>query len=156
MDERSERREGTTIRLCGPLVVEVSGERFEAALPSRQGRLAFAYLVLHRGRAVSRGELVSALWPGQPPAGAQTLLTQLLSRLRRALPDGMLQGRSQLSLQLDSDAWVDVEVAASALARARKALAAQAVSDALSIAREGLEIVQAPLLADVDLPWVDE
>jgi DNA-binding SARP family transcriptional activator len=138
------------------MVVEVAGQRFEATLPSRQGRLAFAYLVLHRGRGVSRGELVSALWPGQPPAAAQTLLTQLLSRLRHALPDGMLQGRSQLSLQLEPDAWVDVEVAARALPRASRALAAQSVPDALSTAREGLEILQAPLLAEVDLPWVDE
>ena len=45
----------TTVRLCGPLGVELAGR--EVVLPGRQGRLAFAYLVVNRRRAVARDEL---------------------------------------------------------------------------------------------------
>ena len=43
--------EPLAIHLCGELRVELAGERREAQLRGRQGRLAFAYLVLHRDRA---------------------------------------------------------------------------------------------------------
>jgi DNA-binding SARP family transcriptional activator len=74
------------------LVVQLSGRRLEGALPSRQGRLVFACLVLNRGRPVSRDELIDALWPGRAPQSPAALLTGLLSRLRRVLPGGVLEG----------------------------------------------------------------
>ena len=42
----------------------VGGERLEDALPGNQGRLLFAYLVLHRDRPVRRDELLEVLWSG--------------------------------------------------------------------------------------------
>jgi DNA-binding SARP family transcriptional activator len=147
--------EGATIRLCGRLVVEMQGRRLEAALPSRQGRLVFVYLVLNRRRAVPRGELIDALWPESPPAAAQTLLTELLSRLRSALPPGTVQGRAQLSLAL-IDPWIDVEVAAGAVSRARDALAAGDAAAAITIAREGLELLAGPVVPEADRAWLDE
>ena len=50
--------------------MELAGERREAHLRGRQGRLAFAYLVLHRARPVRRDELIEALWAheGAPPS----------------------------------------------------------------------------------------
>ena len=147
---------GTVVRLCGPLVLEIRGRRVEAALPSRQGRLVFAYLVLHRARAVSRDELIEALWPGRAPASPGTLLTGLLSRLRRALPAGVLEGRSQLALRLGPDTWIDVEVAAAAVGRAQQALQGGCAGEATAIARAGLEILERPLLPELDRPWVDE
>src|SRR4051812_8655979 len=126
---------GTVVRLCGPLVVEVAGRRLERELPSRQGRLVFAYLVLRRPHAIRRDELVEALWPEGAPARADATLTSLLSRLRRALPDGMLEGRGQLTLALGEDAYVDVEAAERAPARARERLAAGDAAQALEIAR---------------------
>src|SRR4051812_40107814 len=102
----SEAPGATVVRLCGSLVVEISGRRLEGALPSRQGRLVFAYLVLHRGRPVGRDELIDALWPRRAPPSPDTLLTGLLSRLRGGLPAGVLQGRAHLSLRLPSDPWI--------------------------------------------------
>ena len=151
-----ERRSGTVVRLCGPLVVEMGGDRLESAFPSRQGRLVFAYLVLNRGRPVSRDELIEALWPGRAPDSADTLLTGLLSRLRRALPSGTIEGRSQLSLLLATDAWVDVEAAAVDFERAQDALGARDAAGAASIARAALAIVERPLLPDLDRAWVSE
>ena len=48
---------GPRVHLCGRLQVEWDGERLEAAIPGRQGRLLFAYLTLHRERPVRRDEL---------------------------------------------------------------------------------------------------
>jgi DNA-binding SARP family transcriptional activator/tetratricopeptide (TPR) repeat protein len=151
-----EPRPGTVVRLCGPLVVEIAGERLDSAFPSRQGRLVFAYLVLNRGRPVSRDELIEALWPDRAPDSADVLLTGLLSRLRGALPSGMIEGRSQLSLRLPTDAWVDVEAAAVDAGRAQDALAREDPAGAASIARAALAIVERPLLPELDRDWVSE
>ena len=58
-----------------------------------------------------------------PPEGGDAMLAPPLSRLRRALGDGRLQGRGELSLVLPDDAWVDWEVARAGVAAARAALA---------------------------------
>ena len=38
----------TRVQLCGTFAVELSGRRVDQALPGRQGRLLFSYLVLFR------------------------------------------------------------------------------------------------------------
>ena len=38
------------IQICGALAVERDGERLDARLPGRQGRLLFTYLVVNRHR----------------------------------------------------------------------------------------------------------
>ena len=144
------------VRLCGPMVVAIDGRRLDSALPSRQGRMVFAYLALHRGRGVSRDELIDAVWPGRAPGSRASLLTELLSRLRRVLPHGVLQGRSQLSLGLGPDAWVDVEAVEGAVERARAAMEAGRSADAQAIARSALAILELPLLPDLDRTWVEE
>ena len=45
------------IHLCGHLRLTMSGAAQELALRGRQGRLLFAFLVLHRGRPVPRDAL---------------------------------------------------------------------------------------------------
>src|SRR3954466_2078136 len=104
-------REATRIQLCGRLIVELQGRRLEDTLRGRQGRLLFAYLALHRDRPVRRDELAEALWSGKgaPPA-YESLLAPPLSRLRKALGPGVLDGRSELHLILPDDAWIDWEV----------------------------------------------
>ena len=79
-----------TIELCGQLAVSVDGRRREAELPGRQGRLAVAYLALHRAQPVSRDGLVTALWGDDAPGHAQAL-NVVLSKLRRALGAGTLE-----------------------------------------------------------------
>ena len=90
------------------------------------------------------------------PDAAQKLLTELLSRLRRSLPPGVLAGRSRPALRLDPEAWIDVEAAAGALPDARDALASGDASSASTIARAGLELVAPGLLPGLERPWVDE
>src|SRR6476661_2281986 len=131
----------TRIELCGRLLVEIDGEELHGALPGRQGRLLFAYLVMNRNRPVRRDELVQALWAdeGQPSSG-DALLRPPLSRLRKALGPGRLEGRGELTLVLPDDAWIDWEVAHTALERTREALGAGDFRTASREATEAAEI----------------
>jgi len=146
-------REATRIQLCGRLIVELHGQRLEDTLRGRQGRLLFAYLALHRDRPVRRDELAEALWSGKgaPPA-YESLLAPPLSRLRKALGPGVLEGRSELHLQLPEDAWIDWEVARARLKEARSAADPQRAWDA---AREAVEIAERGLLPGLEAPWID-
>ena len=78
--------------------MEFAGERREAQLRGRQGRLAFAYLVLHRDRPVRRDELIEALWAHEGAPPSDTALAPVLSRLRRAVEPAVLEGRDTLRL----------------------------------------------------------
>ena len=46
------------IQICGPLAVERDGQRLDAGLPGRQGRLLFTYLVVNRHR-----QIPATSWP---------------------------------------------------------------------------------------------
>src|SRR6201991_4701020 len=129
-------REATRIQLCGRLIVELQGRRLEESLRGRQGRLLSAYLLLNRDRPVRRDELAEALWSGKgaPPA-YESLLAPPLSRLRKALGPGVLDGRSELHLILPEDAWIDWEVAPRRVRAARQA----APEEAWTAAKEAVE-----------------
>src|SRR5690349_22369454 len=142
----------TRIRVCGRLIVELQGRRLEDSLRGRQGRLLFSYLTLNRDRPVRRDELAEALWSGQgaPPA-SESLLAPPLSRLRKALGPGVLDGRSELQLILPADAWIDWEVAPERVREARRAAPLQA----WEAAREAVEITERGLLPGLEAPWID-
>ncbi|MFB9682099.1 BTAD domain-containing putative transcriptional regulator [Streptosporangium vulgare] len=81
------------VELLGPFevrdrdgaVVEVPGIRLRALL---------AALALEPGRSVSRGRLVDWIWGRRPPADEVNALQALVSRLRRVLPDGVIEADS--------------------------------------------------------------
>ncbi|MFI7602673.1 BTAD domain-containing putative transcriptional regulator [Actinoplanes sp. NPDC049681] len=78
--------EGMDLRLLGP----VRAWRDEAELPLGSARRAavLAVLALHAGHAVSRQQLVGALWGDEPPASAIGNVYTYVSTLRRVLePD---------------------------------------------------------------------
>ncbi|WP_283135842.1 BTAD domain-containing putative transcriptional regulator [Rhizohabitans arisaemae] len=80
-------------------VVEVPGVRLRALL---------AALALEPGRIVTRGRLVDWIWGSRPPADEVNALQALVSRLRRVLPDGVIEADSGgYRLAVDPDA-VDV------------------------------------------------
>src|SRR5436190_17286100 len=147
----------TRIELCGRLRVEIDGEELHGALPGRQGRLLFAYLVINRNRPVRRVELGEALWAedGQPASG-DALLRPPLSRLRKALGPGRIEGRGGLALVLPEDAWVDWEAAQAGLARTRSALGSCDHRAALDAATEAAEIAGRGLLPGLEADWIDE
>jgi DNA-binding SARP family transcriptional activator/DNA-binding CsgD family transcriptional regulator len=118
--------------------------------------LLFSYLALHRDRPVRRDELAEALWSGKgaPPA-YESLLAPPLSRLRKALGPGVLEGRSELHLILPEDAWVDWEVAPERVRAARAALDNGGAQHAWEAAREAVEIAERGLLPGLEAPWID-
>jgi DNA-binding SARP family transcriptional activator len=133
------------VQLCGRLAVAVDGERVEAQLPGRQGRLLFAYLALHRLRPVGRAELAEALWSDGRDGG----LAPLLSKLRRIVP---LDG-TRLAFV---DARVDVEAATEALHRAESALAQDEPHRAWGPSQVAMFTSGRTFLAGEDAAWIDE
>ena len=145
-----------TIRLCGPLAVSVGADAEVVALPGRQGRLLFAYLVLNRDRDCGRAELIDVLWPEDPPVAAETALSALLSKLRRALGNGALVGRSELRLVAPEPLEVDVEAATADVARAEAAIDGGDWDGAAEHARRVLGVDLQTFLPDCEGPWVAE
>jgi len=118
--------------------------------------LLFAYLVSHRLRASSRGELIDAVWPEKPPAAVESALSALVSKLRKAVGAGRIEGRSDLRLVLPQDAWVDVEAAAGAVHRAETSVARQDWAEAWVAARIAQHIAVRPFLSSDWTPWIEE
>ena len=148
--------EGWDIRLCGPVMVDVSGRRLDAGLPGRQGRLLFAYLVLNRTRGCPRDELIDVLWPEGPPAAADSALSALLSKLRRALGDGVLTGRGELRLHLDDGRGWTSRRPAAAILEAEAAMEAGDHTLAAERAREALSTDLQTFLPDAEGGWAAE
>jgi pentatricopeptide repeat protein len=146
----------TRIQLCGRLIVELGDRDVAGAVPGGHGRVLFSYLVMQRRRSLSRDELKELLWPVAPPRGADNTLSPLLSRLRRALGAGVLEGRSELRLLLPDDAWIDIEAADEALHRAQSTVARQDWAAGWEPALSALAIARRGFLPDADAPWVDE
>jgi DNA-binding SARP family transcriptional activator len=148
--------EGLAIRLCGRLEVAPDGRDVSERLPGRQGRLIMAYLASGRGRPVTRDELIDLLWPSDPPARPDDVLGALLSKVRRAVGDGVIEGRRELSLVLPDGARVDLEIATEAIERAEAALARGEGKLALADATMACELTAGGFLPGVDSPWVAE
>jgi DNA-binding SARP family transcriptional activator len=146
----------TRIQLCGRLKADVEGRHVTPALRGRQGRVLLAYLVINRGRPVSRDELIAALWPQQPPGDPPAALRTQLSRLRSALGSRALAGRDTVELQLPEAAWVDIEAAEHAIEAAEEGVSASEWKDAWAHANVALNISSRPFLAGFDAPWVEE
>jgi DNA-binding SARP family transcriptional activator len=142
------------VRLCGPLALEAGGR--EIALRGRQARLVVAFMTWNRQRAIARDELIELLWPRETPAEPDEVLSALLSKLRRALGPGALEGRRELSLAFGADAWVDVEAAGAELERAEAAFERQAWLDVCRAGHDLLDLTAAPVLLGHDHPWVED
>ena len=144
------------IQLCGPTVIERAGERLDGRLPGRQGRLLFAYLVLNRHRLASRDELAEAIWPRQLPNSADAGLNALISKLRKILGAGAIDGRAAVRLQLGKDVRVDVEAAAEAAHRAESQVALGAWKHAWGPSLVAMFVTQREFLPGEDAPWIGE
>jgi DNA-binding SARP family transcriptional activator len=138
--------ERAKVQLCGKLVVVIDGERAEDRLPGRQGRVLFAFLVVHRNHTLTRAQLVDALWPEGQDGG----LAPLLSKLRRVVP------LSEYRVMLPAGVWVDIEAAAEAVHRAESAIAQGNFHDAWGPAQVAMFVAGRPFLPDADLSWVSD
>ncbi len=124
-------------------------------LRGKQVPLLLAYLVLSRGRHVSRDELIGALWPNQAPVSQDAALRTLLSRLRSSLGAGTVTGRDELILDLPEPVWIDVEAAGAEVARAHDALERGDARRAWALAQVPLNIASRGLLPGSQASWLE-
>jgi YVTN family beta-propeller protein len=89
-------------RILGP--VEVSDGGRQVPLGGSKQRAVLALLLVHRGETVSVDRLVDELWGERPPDTATKTVQVYVSRLRKALGDGVLITRNGgYALELDAD-----------------------------------------------------
>jgi predicted ATPase/DNA-binding SARP family transcriptional activator len=79
--------------MLGPLEVRTEDGAF-ASVPGARLRGLLIAFALKPGQAVPKGTLVDWIWGEQPPADATNALQRLVSRLRKALPDGVIEGQT--------------------------------------------------------------
>ncbi|MGZ4294803.1 MAG: AfsR/SARP family transcriptional regulator [Solirubrobacteraceae bacterium] len=136
--------------------MELAGRELTGRLPGGQARVLFTYLTVTRALPSPRDQLVEALWPWRAPAGADTALSALLSRLRSVLGQGVLTGRSEIRLELSPDAWVDLEAAEAAIHRAEAAVAQQDWARGWGPSLVAMFTARRGFLPGEDLPWAEE
>jgi DNA-binding SARP family transcriptional activator len=147
--------------LTGRLAAERGDARVdERRLPGRQGRRAFAYLVLERTRPVPIDELADAVWGTASPAGAwETALSAIVSKLRACLRGvdkrcAVTTSAGCYQLALPPDAWVDVEAARHALEQAESHARVGRFREVWGPANVAATVAARPFLAGVDGDWI--
>jgi DNA-binding SARP family transcriptional activator len=124
--------------MLGPLEVRAgSGELLEVG--GARLRTLLIMLALRPGQLVSASQLIDGLWAGQTPSGPPNALQALVSRLRRALPEAVIESRPagyQLTLDpADTDIvrFERLAAAGQAQLRADPAAAAATLREALNL-----------------------
>lgn len=146
--------------LTGRLMVETeSGLLDEEDLPARQGRIAFAYLVLNRRRPIPRLELGAALWGDSPPEAWEASLSALLSRLRRlfrklAIDADISALSGSVHVRLPGEVWIDLDAARNALDEAEGLMRAGHAREAWAQAVVALSILERGFLQGEEQLWI--
>jgi predicted ATPase/DNA-binding SARP family transcriptional activator len=116
-----------------------------ADVPGARLRALLIALALEPGRLVSKATLIDWIWGEQLPADAANALQRLVSRLRKALPQGSIEGQpGGYRLTVEPDA-VDAVRFERLVAQARDAEGSQRVR----LLREALALWRGAAMADV-------
>ncbi|MFI7003037.1 BTAD domain-containing putative transcriptional regulator [Nocardia sp. NPDC050175] len=92
------------IGILGPFEIRTADGAL-ADVPGARLRGLVAALALEAGHAVPKATLIDWIWGEQPPADAANALQRLVSRLRKALPDGSVDGQPDgYRLRVEPDA----------------------------------------------------
>ncbi len=90
--------------MLGPFEVRTDGGVL-ADVPGARLRGLLIALALEPGHAVPKAALVDWIWGERPPSDAANALQRLVSRLRKALPEGLVEGQTDgYRLTVDPDA----------------------------------------------------
>src|SRR5262249_1890146 len=81
------------IGMLGPFEVRVDDGTF-AEIPGARLRGLLIALALEPGHVVPNATLVDWIWGERPPSDAGKALQRLVSRLGKALPDGLVEGQT--------------------------------------------------------------
>lgn len=150
--------------ICGQLAVEHGDAVIvERDFPARQGRLLWAYLVLHRRHPVSREDLAEALWGDDIPDRWDSTINGVISRLRamlrqKAIPSGGVRLEGDVGrylLRVSAAAVIDWERARAAIHAADALMRQRAHDAALAEARVALEIAARSFLVGESAPWIE-
>jgi DNA-binding SARP family transcriptional activator len=154
------------VYLTGRISIEQGSELItERDLAGRQGRLAFTFLATEHHHAVSRDQLVCAVWGDDPPRETDAALNAIVSKLRtsfkRAGPGtssgllGIEARSSAVQMILPPETWIDTEAAANATDKAEGALRTGRPLSAWGDANVGVSITRRPFLVDEEAPWIE-
>ncbi|MBI0381538.1 winged helix-turn-helix domain-containing protein, partial [Streptomyces albiflaviniger] len=80
------------IGMLGPLEVRTD-DGGSADVPGARLRGLLVALALRPGQVVPKASLIDWIWGERPPADAANALQRLVSRLRKALPGGVIEGQ---------------------------------------------------------------
>jgi YVTN family beta-propeller protein len=133
-------------RVLGPLEVERDGHLLE--LGGAQQRTLLAVLLLHRNEVVSSDRLIDELWGERPPVTAAKTVQVYVSRLRKALGDGVLLTRSGGYLLVPAPGQVDADRFQALVSEGHVALQAGDAQRAAVVLTEALALWRGPALAD--------
>ncbi|GHJ35144.1 BTAD domain-containing putative transcriptional regulator [Streptomyces sp. TS71-3] len=136
------------IQLLGPLEIRTDGSG-PADVQGARLRGLLAALALHPGHVVPKASLVDWIWGEHPPADAANALQRLVSRLRKALPDGVIEGRTDGYLLAVEPEAVDA-VRFERLVAAGRA-PAQEASRRVRLLRDALGLWRGAAMQDVGL-----
>src|SRR5215207_9736940 len=81
------------IGMLGPFEVRTDDGVF-ADVPGARLRGLLVALALKPGHVVRKATLIDWIWGEHPPSEATNALQRLVSRLRKALPDGLVEGQT--------------------------------------------------------------
>jgi DNA-binding SARP family transcriptional activator len=151
------------VHLAGRISIEADAQLIGPdRFPGQQGRVAFAYLVIERGRPVTLEELAETLWPGSLPPAWESALRAIVSKLRSVIanPEGrggstLTSARGSYELRLPAHTWVDVEAAAEAIHDAEAALRKGDPRLAYGPSAVAHHIARRPFLAGEQGPWIE-
>lgn len=153
---------GLRVCLAGHVRVESDAGASDAVGLGRLGRVALAYLVVHRHRPVPRVELADVLWNEELPRSFDQLVRGLASKIRAVLQEAGLDPTQTLTtavgtyqLRLPADAVVDVEEASAAVSAARAALGDGDASSAAAAAAHAAAIAARQFLPWASGSWVE-
>lgn len=132
------------IGILGPFEVRTD-DGVLADVPGARLRGLLIALALEPGHAVPKATLVDWIWGENPPADAANALQRLVSRLRKALPDGAIEGQPDgYRLRVEPDA-VDAVRFERLLAKARND------EDSVRRLREALALWRGAAMQDIGL-----
>jgi predicted ATPase/DNA-binding SARP family transcriptional activator len=135
------------IGVLGPLEVR---DRDGALVPVAGARLRALLigLALAPGKLVPTSQLVDAVWGDEPPAGAGNALQALVSRLRRAMPEAVVESHPAGYRLLIDPSVIDVTRFEALVVEGRTALPDDPARAATTL-REALSLWRGPALLDV-------
>ncbi|HEY7272887.1 MAG TPA: BTAD domain-containing putative transcriptional regulator, partial [Actinoplanes sp.] len=134
------------IGMLGPFEVRMD-DGTVADVPGARLRALLTALALEPGRVVSKATLIDWIWGPNPPADVANALQRLASRLRKALPGGVIEGHTGgYRLVVDPDA-VDALRFERLLGRARR----EAGLPRVRLLRDALAVWRGAAMQDVGL-----